>query len=261
MCDLQPDPPPSDRPVRRRRREPEPTDVELYLRGLWRSFGTPLRVTRYMTQAARRGAAALPFARQGKVATSGPKTSFNADISARRGVGWTSVALSDIRAIKKAFDVKVNDVVLELCGSAVRRYLTAQGELPDESLVVSVPVSTRSRGDKKMGNQVGSMMVSWATDLSDPVERLKQIHENTTQAKEMSQAMRARDIQAMGDTVSPAVLNLAYRMIAATAAMMPATANAVVSNVPGAPVPLYMSGGRSRPPIPSRSSCRGWGST
>ena len=246
MCDLKPDPKPREPgPIRpRKRREAEPSDFELYLRGLWHSFGTPWRVTRYLGQAAWRFSAALPFARDGKVAMAGPKLSFNADISARRAVGWTSVPLSDVRALKKHFDVKVNDVVLELCGSAVRRYLIANDELPEESLVVSMPVSTRAEDDKQMGNQVGSMMVSWATDLEDPIERLKQIHENTTQAKEMGRAMRARDIQAMGDTVSPAVLNLAYRMIAATAAIAPAAANAVVSNVPGAPVPIYMAGGR-----------------
>jgi WS/DGAT/MGAT family acyltransferase len=245
MCDLKPDPKPRkpEKKTRKKKALAEPTDFELYLRGLWQSFGTPWRVTRYLGQAAWRGAAALPFVREGKLAMAGPKLSFNADISARRAVGWTTVSLSDVRAIKKHFDVKVNDVVLELCGSAVRRYLKAFDEMPEESLVVSVPVSTRSEGDKELGNQVGSMMVSWATDIEDPVERLKQIHQNTTEAKEMGKAMRARDIQAMGDTVSPAVLNLAYRMISATAAMMPASANAVVSNVPGAPVPIYMAGG------------------
>jgi hypothetical protein len=60
----------------------------------------------------------------------------------------------------------------------------------------------------------------------------------------MSEAMRAREIQAMGDTLAPAVLDLAHRMISATAARMPATTNAVVSNVPGAPVPLFVAGGR-----------------
>ncbi len=246
MCDLEPDPAPRDPgpKKRRKRRPPEPSDFELYLRGLWTSFGTPLRVTRYLGQAAWRLAAALPFARDGKLTLAGPKVSFNADISGRRAVGWTSVSLSEVRTIKKHFDVKVNDVVLELCSSAIRRYLLANDELPDESLVVSVPVSTRASDDKQMGNQVGSMTVSWATDVEDPVERLLQIHRSTKEAKEMGQAMRARDIQAMGDTVSPAMLNLAYRMVAATAAVMPAAANAVVSNVPGAPVPIYLAGGR-----------------
>jgi len=138
----------------------------------------------------------------------------------------------------------VNDVVLELCASAVRRYLIAQGELPKDPLVVAVPVSTRAAGDKQLGNQVGSMMIGWATDLADPIERLQKIHENTAHAKEMSEALRAREIQAMGDTVSPAVLNLAYRMLSAASATVPLAANATVSNVPGPPIPIYLAGGR-----------------
>jgi WS/DGAT/MGAT family acyltransferase len=173
-----------------------------------------------------------------------PRVSFNAEIGPRRAVAWTTVSLSDIRAIKKHCDVKVNDVVLELCASAVRRYLEAQGELPAQPLVVSVPVSTRSAGDKALGNQVASMMIGWATDIADPVERLVKISENAAHAKEMTQALRAREIQAMGDTVAPAVLNLAYRMISASAAALPIPANTVVSNVPGAPIPLYLAGGR-----------------
>ncbi len=244
MCDLEPDPAPAaPSPRLRRRREPEPSDVELYARGLWHSFGTPFRVARYVGQAARRGVAMLPFATEGNMAVTGPKLSFNQDIGSRRAVAWQTISLSDVRAVKKAFDVKVNDVVLELCASAIRRYLVARDELPDESLVVSCPVSTRAADDEAMGNQVGSMMVNWPTQIADPAERLKIIHESTTQAKEMSEAIRAKEIQAMGDTVSPTVLNLAYRMIAATAARMPAAANAVVSNVPGVPIPLYMAGG------------------
>jgi diacylglycerol O-acyltransferase len=190
-----------------------------------------------------RGIAMLPYARKAP-SLAVPKLSFNSDIGPRRALAWTTVPLSDIRAIKKHFDVKVNDVVLELCASAVRRYLIAQGELPAQPLVVSVPVSTRAVDDKQMGNQVASMLIGWATDVADPVARLKKIGENTAHAKEMTAALRARDIQAMGDTVAPAVLNLAYRMLSATSAAMPLAANATVSNVPGPPIPLYLAGGR-----------------
>jgi WS/DGAT/MGAT family acyltransferase len=252
LCDLQSDPPPrATGPAKPRKpREREPSDFELYLGGLWHSFGTPVRVARYLGQAAARGVAMLPYARESALGNTVPKVSFNADIGPRRSVSWTTVSLSDVRAIKKHFDVKVNDVVLELCASAVRRYLHVQNELPSESLVVSVPVSTRSDDDKEMGNQVASMMVGWATDIADPIERLRTIQENTAHAKEMTQAVRAREIQAMGDTLAPAVLNLAYRMIASTAASMSIPANAVVSNVPGSPVPVYLAGGRIEATFP-----------
>ncbi len=42
-----------------------------------------------------------------------------------------------------------------------------------------------------------------ATELDDPVERLQRIHENTVHAKEMTAALRAREIQAMGEATYP----------------------------------------------------------
>ncbi len=248
MADLEPNPPPRNKgPAKPRpRRQREPSDLELFARGLFNTFGTPLRVARYAGQALRRGAAMLPYLRDEESPLgSVPTLSFNAPIGPRRAVAWSTVPLSEIRRIKKHFDVKVNDVILELCGSALRSYLIAQNELPKESLGVSVPVSTRSSDDGELGNQVANMVVVWATDIEDPVERLLKIYENTQKSKEMTEAIRAHEIQAMGDTAPPAVLNLAYRMISASMGSMTSTpVNTIVSNVPGPPIPLYTAGAR-----------------
>ena len=49
----------------------------------------------------------------------------------------------------------------------------------------------------------------------------------------------------MGDTAPPALLNLAYRLAASAAAdALPLPANAIVSNVPGPPVQLYIAGAK-----------------
>ena len=58
------------------------------------------------------------------------------------------------------------------------------------------------------------------------------------------EAIRAREIQAMGDTAPPAILNLAIRMMSSTMASMPTGINTIVSNVPGPPIPLYTAGAR-----------------
>ncbi len=54
--------------------------------------------------------------------------------------------------------------------------------------------------------------------------------------------MRAKEIQALGDTAPPGLINLAWRAIAA--ADVPVPANATVSNVPGPPMALYTCGAR-----------------
>lgn len=171
-----------------------------------------------------------------------PQVSWNDQIGPRRSFACARVSLDSVRSLSKMLGVKVNDVVLELCGSAMSRYLKAQGEFPKQSLVAGVPVSTRTEDDGDIGNRVANMTVSLATDIEDPIERLLQIFKNTQKSKEMTQAVRAKKIQAMGDTVVPGILNLAFRTL--TMAPPVGVPTATISNVPGPPMPLYTAGAR-----------------
>ena len=67
----------------------------------------------------------------------------------------------------------VNDVALSVLGGALRSYLDDAGELPPVPLRAMTPVSVRTEAEKAdLGNQVSAMIVSLATDVADPVERL-----------------------------------------------------------------------------------------
>jgi diacylglycerol O-acyltransferase len=144
----------------------------------------------------------------------------------------------------------VNDVVLALTSDAVRGYLEARGELPEESLVAAVPVSLREKGDKSMGNQVSEIGVSWATHVEDPLERVLFIHEAAMEAKSSDKARRVNPLQAMAESLTPAGVKLLARASGASADRMPLPANAVVSNVPMSPVPIYIGGARIESTIP-----------
>ena len=48
---------------------------------------------------------------------------------------------------QKLPEVTMNDVVLMVCSSALRRYLAEHDALPQESLVTWMPISTRSDED------------------------------------------------------------------------------------------------------------------
>ena len=246
LFDVEPDPPPRP-PAPKPQREPaaaEPSDWVLAGRGLVSAMLTPSKLTRYGFQMARQFGVMLPYLRGPELPslTSVPQVSFNAPLGPRRALSCASVPLADVKDLKKHFDVKLNDVVLELTASAVRRYLKARNELPKESLAVAVAVSTRAEGDSSLGNQVTSIFVSWATDVEDPAERLLQIHKNVMKAKDMERALRASEIQAIGDTAPPRLINLAWRALAAMG--VPAPSNLMVSNVPGPPIPLYTAGAR-----------------
>src|SRR5205807_8099576 len=151
-----------------------------------------------------------------------------------------------VRAVKEAHGVKVNDVILALASGALRSYLASRGELPDSSLITGVPVSTRADGDTAMDNQISTMLVSLATDVVDPVKRLRAVYASSQSAKEMSQAVRARQIQSIGEVASPLIIGTAIRAVYRTNLVnrSPVRINTLVSNVPGPPFPLYLCGAR-----------------
>jgi diacylglycerol O-acyltransferase / wax synthase len=137
-------------------------------------------------------------------------------------------------------------VVLALCGGVIRHYLLSIDALPDEPLVSAVPVSTRADGDTAHDNQVTNMFVSLATDVDDPVERLRAIHRSSQGAKEMTRAVGARRIQSLGEVASPLLVGTTIRALYRTHAITrsPVRVNTVISNVPGPPIPVYSCGGR-----------------
>lgn len=227
---------------------PPPSDVELVARASLPTLTTPVKTVRYMGRVARRGLTMFSMAREGKgvVPTGVPTTMFNKPVGPKRRLAFCSVAFDDVKAVKGHFDVKVNDVVLAICAGALRRYLDDRGELPDEPLLSGVPISTREVGDESADNQIANMVVSLATDIEDPSERLLAIYNSSQGAKEMTAAIRATEIPSMGETAPPALLNMAMRGFAATGlfSLLPTMMNTVISNVPGPPFPLYTAGAR-----------------
>ena len=183
-----------------------------------------------------------------------PRTPWNGSLTAHRNVGFARIALDDVKTIKNAFGTTVNDVVLALCAGTLRRYLEAHDELPDEPLVAVCPISVRAdepdsadaAGDASngAGNKVSAMFASLATDISDPGERLRAIHENTKGAKEEHNAVGADTLQNWAEFAGANLFNLASRLYAASswADTHRPIHNVIISNVPGPPFPLYYAG-------------------
>jgi WS/DGAT/MGAT family acyltransferase len=171
-----------------------------------------------------------------------PKLSFNTTVSDRRAFSCASLDLSAVKEVKKHFDVTVNDVVLEVVGAAVRSWLARRNELPEQPIVAMVPVSLREEGDSALDNQVTNMSVALATDLPDPADRLRRIHENAKRAKQAVRETSFDLIAATGESFAPLVVSLMNRFAEGSPGSIPMPGNVVVSNVRGTPVPLYTAG-------------------
>ena len=105
-----------------------------------------------------------------------PRTIFNHKVSASRRFAAQSYSMPRIRAVAQSCGGSSNDVILAMCGGALRRYLEERNELPKEPLLAAVPVSVRREGHSSdAANEVAFTMAHLATNISDPVERLKAI--------------------------------------------------------------------------------------
>ena len=173
-----------------------------------------------------------------------PRTRFNGKITRHRRFSFGSLSLDRIKAIKNEAGVSVNDVVVTVCATAVREYLLARDELPDEPLVSMVPVSVRTPEEVgTFGNKVGAMIVPIPTDVIDHRERLATAHETLKVAKTRHKAVPATLMQDMTEFIPPAVHARASRLtmqLSANVGRPPL--NLVISNVPGPPMPLYLAG-------------------
>jgi diacylglycerol O-acyltransferase len=178
---------------------------------------------------------------------SAPRTPFNRAITAHRRFAFRTLRLSDAQAVKRAFGVTVNDVVMAVCSSALRHYLAERDALPEEPLVAMVPVSVRSGGDGEAGtNRVSGVLCSLHTNLGDPVERLKAIHRSMASAKELQEAIPADLLTDVTQFAPPALAARAARLTSSAriADRLNPPFNVTISNVPGPRQPLYLSGAR-----------------
>jgi WS/DGAT/MGAT family acyltransferase len=176
-----------------------------------------------------------------------PRTSLNGAITPHRKFAFTQIALDDVKMVKNALGGTVNDVVLALCSGALRSYFDALGETVEGSLVGMVPISVRTSDQAgAMGNQVSQMLVSLASDVADPVDRLHAISAGTQHAKDQEKAIGAETLMNWAEFAAPAVAARAARLYSnmKLADRHRPLFNVTISNVPGPDFPLYSAGAR-----------------
>ncbi len=257
LFDFEPDPSEPEPPTEPWRPDEVPSPAALVTDALQGRVGDPLRTLRVLSRTGRSmlqsAGAMLPALRGGDGPQvvrpfSAPRTPFNGALSSERAIAFATAPLDDLRFVKSVFVTTVNDVVLAACAASLRAWLEANGGVPDEPLVASVPVSLRADGggSSDVTNQVSAMLVNLPTHLVGPVEQLRAVHAATTAAKEMQQAIGAEMLQDMAELMPGALFNRATRLYSSLrlADRHPPAHNLVISNIPGPPIPLYSAGAR-----------------
>jgi diacylglycerol O-acyltransferase len=183
------------------------------------------------------------FGRSGNLAVpwhNVPATSINTNVTGGRRFVAQSWDFARIKAVCKAMDGTVNDIVLAMCSGALRRYLESRNELPKHSLKAMAPVSLRDKDDYSSGNAVGFITADLATNIADPERRVRAIQESMAAGKDLLKGMSQREASIFFQlTQAPALLT----SILGLAAQFPAFST-VISNVPGPREQLYWNGAR-----------------
>ncbi len=171
-----------------------------------------------------------------------PQTSMSSQVTGARRFVAQSYGLDRLKAVSRALDGTINDVVLAMCGGALRRYLSSRGELPAEPLTALTPVSLRTDADDDghVANAVGALAANLATHIADPERRFRITQASMNDGKALLKTMNSKEIMLFSQvTAAPAllagVLGLGERF---------PPFSTVVSNVPGPREQMYWNGAR-----------------
>ncbi|WP_018906603.1 wax ester/triacylglycerol synthase family O-acyltransferase [Variovorax paradoxus] len=173
-----------------------------------------------------------------------PRTSLNVSITNQRTFAGRTISLAETKHIARHFGVSLNDVVMATVAGALRHYLADNNELPAKPLVAGVPVSLREAGDDTANNQASMILVSLATDITDPVQRLKAINASSTSSKSTMNRFKAVILDDFPTFAAPWLVSGIASMVGRSGLvnLLPPAANVAISNVAGAPFPMYFAG-------------------
>jgi len=229
--------------------EPLPTPRELYRQAARSRRRRLTGFPRFAGQTAA-GLTAAGRARHASAVTppvpfSAPRTSLNVSLDSGRTFAMTALPIRELQRIKRSTQATFNDVFLAVCGGGLRRYLDRRGELPTSSLIAGVPVATHLQERHFSGNHVDNLMLPVGSDVADPVERVRVIHEAVQAARRVREALGTELFEYRAALTPPHLYPLGIRLWARTrlANLTRPPINLVASNVAGPRRPLELDGG------------------
>lgn len=229
--------------------EQAPNPLLLLASGLRHQMATPARLLRQVARTTGNmvGAArtSLKQRRSATLPLTAPRVPWSGALSSQRAVAFTTMSLDDVKAIKDRHGGKVNDVLLAVATQALREYLQHLGNVPDKPLIASVPISVRADSSTAT-NQIATMLAPLPVHVDDPFDQLTTIVAATATSKELASAMGSTMVMEWSELTAPTIVKAFASLYSGLrlGALHPPMHNAVVSNVQGPPLELYVAGGK-----------------
>ncbi len=175
-----------------------------------------------------------------------PHSRFNEPTDGRRNFDARAYDLAAVLAARTLVaGATVNDVILAGIGGAMRRYLLEKGELPESSLVTVMAISEHDESQRG-ANQLAVVRATLGTDIADPIDRLRAVHESSARSKGFIEAVGPRSFVEDAEFLPGALIVPAIRLARAVklGKYYPSTlfANTYVTTMRGPAFPIYLVG-------------------
>lgn len=167
-----------------------------------------------------------------------PPSMLRGALGTAKRVAWaTPLDLDEVKAVGRACDCTVNDVLMATAAGALRGYMLDRGSAVDGiTLRATVPVNLRPlEHARKLGNHFGLVFLDLPVGEPNPVRRLAHVAACMDQLKGSRQAIVAFGLLAALGMAPQPVQELALDLFSRKA-------TAVATNVPGPQQPLYLAG-------------------
>jgi hypothetical protein len=165
-----------------------------------------------------------------------PDTPLRGPLGTRKRVAWTRpLPLDRVKAAAKAVGVKVNDVLVALVSAALTDELELRGAMKDGlEIHALLPVFLRGAVGG-LGNHFGLVFLALPLGVRTPLERVRAVARRMDRLKSGEDAAVAWEVLAAMGAASAEIERIGVDLFSKKASVM-------ITNVPGPPMPVPLSG-------------------
>ncbi len=169
-----------------------------------------------------------------------PPTLFRGELGTAKRAAWSEpIALEEVKAIGRAMESTVNDVLLAALTGALRRYLVERGG-EVEDLRAIIPVNLRPLDEpipRELGNRFGLVFLELPVKEEEPRRRLRELKRRMDALKRSPEAAVTFGLMGIAGLVPTAVEKRLVETLGPRGTL-------VMTNVPGPRQPVYLAGTR-----------------
>jgi len=154
---------------------------------------------------------------------------------------WAEIPLPDIKEVKQACGVTLNDIALTLIASVFQRYSELRGvQVRGRLLRIVMPVSVRGDGSvSDLGNRITFVPITVPLDIRGVRKLVAEIHKRTRFLK----SAHVGECVGLAGTLLGTIPTAAQELVGPIVSQVPlGLCNVIFTNVPGPASPLFMLG-------------------